>query len=948
MQRSIRVSSEFVRARLPWVIAAGVLVLLLATVNSSISFRGFSTLSKASGWDWRPAYIAPLHYLIMFPLRWFPAQWQPLTANVMSVLFSSLSMALLARSIAILPHDRTREQRQHERSEHSFLSIRFAWVAPLAAVLICALQMTFWENAIVATGESLDLLLFAYIARCLLEFRIDQRESWLTRAALIFGLGMTNNFAMIGFLPAFIVAIVWIRGRSFFNPRFCLRMAGFGLLGLSLYLVLPLIGVLSGATDQSFWEVLKVNLGFQKNALTGFPRYIVFLLCLVSVFPIVFMGIKWPASFGDINAAGAALTNLMSHVIHAVFLLACIYVAFDPPFSARRLGHGSAFLPLSYLAALSIGYFIGYFLLVFDPTAEGPFGRRSQLRKAADYGVTGLVWITALAAPIGLFSRNVGPIRAGQGPEFGQFGKLAAGSLPPEGGIVLSDDNLRLFALHSALASAGTEKKYALVDTTSLTAPAYHSVLASRYGNLWPPNFAGRAASEQVETLNLMQLLYHLSQTRAVYYLHPSFGYYFENLYSVPRNLVYQLVPYGTNDLFAPAMTAEQAQQNDLFWQKLKTGELANLAAGVKGAKSKKRENGAAVMMGAIYARAINQFGVELQRRGDLAKAGQYFEYALQLNPDNVSALINSEYNGVLQAGGSESGPPSEAVKKKLPIYQGSWQMILGFNGPVDEPNSCYLVAQTYAKGRNFRQAAQQLDRVCTFNPNNIPAHTAQATVYVQAGRPEEALRKVREIRGKFTNLNQDDQLLLSECEAWAQVAKNNLADAEKILSTAQEKYPERPEPYKALAEIYLSRGDYSNAVAALGKLVGAQPKNSDALINFAALKMRMGRYQEAIPHLDRALQLQPENFYALLNHGIANFQLDNLDAARQDYETLERRLPKPMHIVHYALGEIAYKKKQNKTALQQYEKYLKLAPRGTPEMKLVQERIQKLKSGTI
>ena len=88
-------------------------------------------------------------------------------------------------------------------------------------------------------SEMLDLLLFAYVVRCLLEFRIDERESWLLRAALVFGVAMTKNWAMIGFFPVFVVALVWIKGLGFFNLRFLGRMSCAALAGLSLYFVLP-------------------------------------------------------------------------------------------------------------------------------------------------------------------------------------------------------------------------------------------------------------------------------------------------------------------------------------------------------------------------------------------------------------------------------------------------------------------------------------------------------------------------------------------------------------------------------------------------------------------------------------------------------------------------------------------------------------------------------------
>ena len=61
---------------------------------------------------------------------------------------------------------------------------------------------------------ALDLLLFAYIIRNLLEFRLDANDGWLLRAAFVYGLGITNNWAMIGFFPLFLAALIWIRGLS--------------------------------------------------------------------------------------------------------------------------------------------------------------------------------------------------------------------------------------------------------------------------------------------------------------------------------------------------------------------------------------------------------------------------------------------------------------------------------------------------------------------------------------------------------------------------------------------------------------------------------------------------------------------------------------------------------------------------------------------------------------
>jgi hypothetical protein len=582
------VKRDFVRRQLPWVVAVAALIFYACTLAWSVSPAGLTDLVKAAGWWWRPVYTEPLHFLLTYPIRWLPVGWQVPGMNIFGALCAAGALGLLARSVAILPHDRTRDQRFMERSEHSWLTISAAWLPPVLAVLVCGLQLTFWENAVIATGESLDILLFAFVVRNLLEYRLDRKESRLTITALVYGLGMTSNFALIGFLPAFVAAIVWLRGMAFFNLRFLIRMTLFGLAGLSLYLLLPIIDSLQGQTEQGFFEILRLNLGLQKNMLARFPRYQLLLIGLTSIVPVLFMAIKWPASFGDVSAAGTALTNLMMHVIHGLLLVAAAAVAFDPQFSPRKLAGpmGYPMLPFYFLGALSIGYFAGYFLLVFQAPARAAGWRRpSAIGTAINGAIAGVIWIALAAIPAGLIYRNLPHIRASTRPYLSQLGVLQAQTLKevaPRGAVVLSDDPFRLFALDAALRRSGGGQHYVLVDTTSLPWPAYHRHLSERYPQQWIQPPANVKLSMWLDPQRLIQLVAYLSQSREIYYLHPSFGYYFEYFYLKPRKLVYQLLPYATNSLAAPLPSAEELDAQEKFWTDFKSSELMPLLEEMK------------------------------------------------------------------------------------------------------------------------------------------------------------------------------------------------------------------------------------------------------------------------------------------------------------------------------------------------------------------------------
>ena len=318
--------NSFAATRLPWVVAAGALVLYLATLHSWISFASLPAVSHVGGWHDLPQTKQPLLYLVTLPLKLLPASALPFAMNGLAAVFGALTLALLVRSVALLPHDRTKEQRQREQSEHSLLSIDLNWMPPLFAALICGLQLSFWQHSTSGTGEILNLLLFAYVIRCLLEYRLDDKPNWLIRATVVFAISIPNNWGMIGFLPLFGVALLWTGRMRLFREGLWLKLLFTGIAGLSLYLLLPLVAVMTGS-GYSFTEVLTDNLGDQKSFLSNLfsNRLVVMVMACTSILPLLLLGIRWPVSFGDTNAAASAITTVLLRLVHFLFLVACVY-----------------------------------------------------------------------------------------------------------------------------------------------------------------------------------------------------------------------------------------------------------------------------------------------------------------------------------------------------------------------------------------------------------------------------------------------------------------------------------------------------------------------------------------------------------------------------------------------------------------------------------------------
>ena len=171
---------------------------------------------------------------------------------------------------------------------------------------------------------------------------------------------------------------------------------------------------------------------------------------------------------------------------------------FDPPFSPRQLGlgfypfAGAQALTLYYLAALSIGYYCGYYLLVFgkDPVRS----RRNNTRPDPALPQS-LMWLCPVivggtfvcaALAIGLLIyKNAPMIQAVNDDTLLKYARFTTQNLPPGGAILLSDVDtpyhqpVHAYIIEAMLAREGRAKNYPVVDSLALKYSPYQIGRAS-------------------------------------------------------------------------------------------------------------------------------------------------------------------------------------------------------------------------------------------------------------------------------------------------------------------------------------------------------------------------------------------------------------------------------------------------------------------------------------
>ena len=943
----------FVQRRLHWVIGVLFFALYFLTVSRWVTGDSILAIAKVTGWDWSPQLSNPLLYLLTLPVRWLPVGSQPLVLNLLSALLAALTLSQLARSVALLPHDRTRDQRQRERSEFSLLSQPTAWVPPLFASVVCGLQLTFWEGATSMTGGMLTVLLFAFFIRSILEYRILQDDRWLYCLAFGYGFAVPSDWAFIGYFPVFAFALVWTKGVDAFRPQFLIRMLILGAIGLTTYALLPAIILYNDPSTGGFMDLLKIQLGSQKNFLSGIPKTVVVLLSLTSLLPVLVMGIRFPSSIGDVSVVGAMLSNFMFRAMHLLFLGACVWVAFDPAFSPRAVASTlpTQFLTFYYLSALAVGYFSGYVMLVFS---RAPSSHRRNIRenRLLNGFVSGLLVLLVVGAPLGLLFRNLPLIRLSNGDQFEKFSEMVVRNLPEEKSLILADNSYSALVVQAQLSRQNSNRDYTIVDMSSLAIGFYEEMVRSQILASWPDLIPEERFPAQINVGTLLNVLGQVSTRNPVYYLNSSFGLYFEVFYPRQRGLVTQLVAYKEGEVRPPALSKSEIDSNLSYWKEL-AESLPRLEAGIDAGDL------GSLQLGAWLSRELNVWAVELQKVNKIEEARSGFEQALAWNPENTCVEVNLRQNEVLSSGdASKQVGLTQNEAKNVQQNYGTYEQLLSANGPIDEPSFRLLLAAEFSKGGNQRQASLNYKRASELDPGNVETQLKMVHSYLTSGFPKEAIVATGIARDSYPDMELESRSELLRLEALSHYAVGNQAGtigddetktasfskAEGLLKTALENDPKNESLFETLSQVYLFTGRYAEALTLFDRHLLLEPDDLRLLQNKAVALIRLENNKDAIAPLTKVITADPGNAIARLNRAIAYFREEDYENSALDYRAAAEIEPNH-HAIFFGLGRIAEAEGDVATAITNFERYLESAPKNTDEYKKVTDDLLKLKS---
>jgi len=264
--------------------------------------------------------------------------------------------------------------------------------------------------------------------------------------------------------------------------------------------------------------------------------------------------------------------------------------------------------------------------------------------------------------------------------------------------------------------------------------------------------------------------------------------------------------------------------------------------------------------------------GEEFFVRGDVQTAAEYFELAVQQQPNNVNYLY--EYGNLLIEldRSSEAAEMGERIMELAPDDPRGYA--LKANAIVwDDPVAAIPIAQ---EGVETEAAAGQF----------APLHGALAVAFTLIGRFQEALEQ-----GDLAVRIDPMDATVRRSFSYPLIFTGDYSGAINQLQTAININPNLTSPYFELAGLYRNQAinEPEMAVAIYNRVLEIEPENERAYARLCQTYGAVGLFQDAESYCDDALDINPNYALAHRERGRLRYTRRNYEGAIESFETCER-----------------------------------------------------------
>ncbi len=334
-------------------------------------------------------------------------------------------------------------------------------------------------------------------------------------------------------------------------------------------------------------------------------------------------------------------------------------------------------------------------------------------------------------------------------------------------------------------------------------------------------------------------------------------------------------------------------------------------------------------------------------RFGDLPRALAAFEAALELDPEETSALLAASELALLTGDGKKHrrylrqaqhfGAEEDTLR--------FWEMLREFGekdqtdaGPEEHdrkiavmdavirlsPDDDYAHISRglahFAKG-NDDLAIADMDGVLEFNRDHSAAYMLRGILF---GNRKQWDRMVADMTELIRLMPDDAQAYYQRGQAYGE--QDLLDEAFADLCEAIRLDPDHADAYRVRGDCLRYKGDYDKAIADFGTALGLDPENAAAYLGRGAAYRMKGELAQAIADYDDAVRLKPEGPLAYRFRGDAHVAKGDYDLAVTDCNMALKLIPHDP-IAHFTRGNAHLFGGQLEPALADFHSAVQLDP---------------------
>ena len=259
--------------------------------------------------------------------------------------------------------------------------------------------------------------------------------------------------------------------------------------------------------------------------------------------------------------------------------------------------------------------------------------------------------------------------------------------------------------------------------------------------------------------------------------------------------------------------------------------------------------------------------------------------------------------------------------KEAIPLYHRA----LEINPNLAEPN--INLGEALERQDKIGEAAEHYRAALQIDPDLPEAHNNMGAILAKQGRGEEAIsfyQNALKLRPHYASAHFG---LANEL-----VEKGEIEEGIDHYYQALKYKPEYAEAHNNLAIIFLNSGETEKAIKHYIAALQIDPGLVEAYSNLGIALMQQGKIEAAISQFRKAIQLNPGFIKAQNNLQRALAIQNELETEISRMQELLRDNPENFEL-HFQLGNLYFRKGEQKQAIKQYKKTLQLNPKFVPAL---------------